>query len=307
MIRGIKFGLGLSLAYEYHSIFIDGNQPDDSNVDGLTLAEGVVKRKYEGYFDDDPAFFNTRLLNTSYFSNGGQYGYYQITDLGSFITDQDWFQKGFFYDPIYNNPAAPNVNDPFPQIGQSVLYFGDPVTDLSPSETASLSRPLLSESISSVIDDGYSSDAGDNNKSLIVRGYFKPAVSGSYGFEIISDDASYLWLGPDAFDNSRNVGNAVVSNGGIHGPAAASGTFNMTANSYYALAILFGNGPAGEGVLTFKYLPPGASEYSTDLTGKLWYATGTTGHGQLSSFTYKRPDGINNYNRPDGTSIYKRP
>lgn len=261
---------------------VDDSQPD-SNVDGLTLIQGVVKRKYEGYFYDDPAFFDTRLLNSSFFSNGGQYGHYQITDLGSFVTSQDWNQKGFTYDPSYNDLSAPNVNDPFPQIGQSVFYFGDPVTELSPSETASLSRPLLSESISSIIDDGYAAAAGDNNKSLVTRGYFKPAVTGSYGFEITSDDASYLWLGPDAFDDVRSTSNAVVSNPGLHGPSPASGTFHMTANSYYALTILFGNGPEGEGVLIFKYLPPGATEYTTDLSGKLWYASGTTGHGQDSN------------------------
>jgi hypothetical protein len=260
---------------------VDDSQPD-SNVDGLTLAQGIVKRKYQEYFSDDPAFFNTRPLNSSYFSNGGQYGDHQIVNLGTLVTANDWFQLGFSPAAQYNNPDAPNVNDPFPQVGQGVFYEGSPITGLSPTEAASLSRPLLSESISSVIDDGYSQAAGDNNKSLVIRGYFKPAVTGSYSFELTSDDASYLWLGPDAFDNVRSTNNAVVSNPGLHGPSPASGTFHMTANSYYALTILFGNGPEGEGVLTFKYLPPGAAEYTTDLSGKLWYATGTTGHGQVA-------------------------
>jgi len=282
MLQGIKLGLGLSLAYMPGLRSVNDSQPD-SNVNGLTLAPGVVKRKYEGYFYDDPAFFNTRLLNSSYFAFGGEFGYYQIANLGSLVTANDWYQLGFFPMPQYNNLMAPNVNDPFPQVGQGVMYEGFPISGLDPAETASLGRPLLSESISSVIDDGYSQAAGDNNKSLIIRGYFKPAVSGSYSFEMTSDDASYLWLGPNAFDNARNINNPVVSNPGLHGPSPASGTFNMTANSYYAMCILFGNGPEGEGVLTFKYLPPGAAEYTTDLSGKLWYASGTTGHGQGAS------------------------
>ena len=286
MFEGIKFCLGMSLAYKYVGA-ISGPSFEGSDVTGLTLEGGAVKRKYQGYFADDSTFFNSRLLNDdSYFSAVG-YGDFQITTLGTLITPPDWYNNGFFDNPSFNNPYEPPGT--FPHVGSGLTLAGFIPDVVGPTERAAVSRPLLSQTFSSVIDDGYSAAAGDNNKSLIVRGYFKPTISGEYSFRITSDDASYLWLGSNALDTTRQISNAVVSNGGLHGPSPATGTFTMTADAYYALAIMFGNGPEGEGVLTFEYLPPGASEYTTDLTGKLFYATGTTGHGQgniETIFTY---------------------
>ena len=286
MFEGIKFCLGMSLAYKYVGS-ISNFLLDDSDVTGLTLDDGVVKRKYQGYFADDSTFFNSRLLNDdSYFSAVGG-GDFQITALGTLITPPNWYDNGFFDNPSFNNPYEPP--GAFPHVGSGLTFAGFIPYAVGSTERAAVSRPLLSQTFSSVIDDGYSAAAGDNNKSLIVRGYFKPTISGEYSFRITSDDASYLWLGSNALDTTRQISNAIVSNGGLHGPSPATGTFTMTADAYYALAIMFGNGPEGEGVLTFEYLPPGASEYTTDLTGKLFYATGTTGHGQgniETIFTY---------------------
>ena len=39
----------------------------------------------------------------------------------------------------------------------------------------------------------------------------------------------------------------------------------------------------------------------------IYLQTYKLGTAVVSSFFYKRPDGINNYKRPDGTSTYKRP
>jgi hypothetical protein len=39
----------------------------------------------------------------------------------------------------------------------------------------------------------------------------------------------------------------------------------------------------------------------------IYLQTYVIGAGGISSFLYKRPDGISNLKRPDGTSTYKRP
>ena len=273
MLQGTRFGLGLDLGYRYRAGGGGGTpgnngggpppppNPGDTSVVGLTLDGGVVKRKYQGYFADDSTFFNSRRLNDNeYFTSQG-YGDFQITNLGSYITDSQWYNDGFSLNQQYD--LSPDIGT-FPAVGSGLIFSGGS-TSATGQERAAVSRPLTSETVSSIINDGYSAAAGDNNKSLIARGYFRPVVSGVYSFRITSDDASYLWLGAPALDYNRQISNAVVSNGGIHGPAPATGQFTMTANLYYALAIMFGNGPEGEGVLTFEYIPPGSAEYTTDL------------------------------------------
>ena len=52
----------------------------------------------------------------------------------------------------------------------------------------------------------------------------------------------------------------------------------MTKDSYYPLTVEFGNGPDGEGVLIFEYMPPGSDTWTSDLAGKLFYDVDSKGH-----------------------------
>jgi hypothetical protein len=238
------------------------------------LEPGLYKKKYEGYFYDNDDFFNSRLVST--ISNGLDIGQsYQILDIGT-TTQQDWYNWGFVESPQYSTPEALGL--PFPSIGKGVSFFGG--APIENAGTANLGPVLVSESVSSQIDDSYSQAQGQNNKSLIIKGYFKPTVNGVYKFRLYSDDASYLWFGNDALDGNRTTANAVVSLPGIHGPYHTDppGTFTMVANSYYPLTVEFGNGPEGEGVLIFDYMPPGSDTWTSDLAGKLFYDVTAKGH-----------------------------
>lgn len=247
-------------------------EPDSSDVACLTLAAGLYKKKYEGYFADDNAFFDSKLVSA--INMGDVNKPYQILDIGTSV-QQDWFDWGLIPAPQYDAPEA--VGLPFPSVGKGVEYFGGgPIEN---SGTASVGPVLLSEEVTSQIDDTYSQAQGQNNKSLIIKGYFKPTVSGAYKFKLISDDASYLWLGDNAYDFNRTINNSVVSLPGTHGPAPAEGAFTMTADSYYALTVEFGNGPEGEGVLIFQYMPPGSDTWTSNLTGKLYYDVASKGLG----------------------------
>jgi hypothetical protein len=247
--------------------------PEDSNVGCLNLAAGLYKKKYEGYFDDVNEFFDTKLVNQISFVDSGKT--YRIINAGT-ATDQDWYSWGFFPQPEYDTPEALNL--PFPSIGKGVYYDG--FGSINNAGTASVGPILVSEEVTSQIDDNYSQAQGQNNKSLIIKGYFKPTVNGVYKFRLYSDDASYLWFGNDALDGNRTTSNAVVSLPGIHGPYHTDppGTFTMVANSYYPLTVEFGNGPAGEGVLIFDYMPPGSDTWTSDLAGKLFYDIDSKGH-----------------------------
>lgn len=247
-------------------------EPDNSDITCLNLTAGLYKKKYEGYFYDNDDFFNSRLVST--ISNGLDIGQsYQILDIGT-TTQQDWYNWGFVESPQYSTPEALGL--PFPSIGKGVSFFGG--APIENAGTANLGPVLVSESVSSQIDDSYSQAQGQNNKSLIIKGYFKAPVNGVYRFRLISDDASYLWFGNNSFDGNRNINNAVVAVPGIHAPYPVEGSFTMTEDSYYPLTVEFGNGPDGEGVLIFEYMPPGSDTWTSDLSGKLFYDVESKGH-----------------------------
>jgi hypothetical protein len=275
-------------------------EPENSNVACLTLAAGLYKKKYEGYFYENDDFFNTRLVSA--FIDDYNTANYTISNVGN-ATEQDWYNWGFFPQPQYDTPEA--IGSPFPSIGKGVTYFGFGFIE-NPG-TASVSPVVVSEEVTSQIDDNYSSAQGQNNKSLIIKGYFKPTVNGVYKFRLYSDDGSYLWFGTNALDGNRSITrdgngnvtatNAVVSLPGLHGPYHTDppGTFTMVANSYYPLTVEFGNGPEGEGVLIFDYMPPGSDTWTSDLSGKLFYDTASKGH----AVCYPAWDGGTIYNIGD--------
>lgn len=108
-------------------------------------------------------------------------------------------------------------------------------------------------------------------------GYFLAPATGEFTFFINSDDASYLFLGPDAGSpGNEDLDNVVVNNGGRHGATKRSGTFNLINGQYYKLYAIFGN-DTGPGTAVFSYSGPGISE-TTDFSGKLFYNTETNGH-----------------------------
>jgi hypothetical protein len=268
MFQGVRFGLGLDLSYKYVTAI--SNDPNSWDVSGLNLQTGLYTKQYYGYFTDDNGFFSSRLLTT--FGFEVTHSYFQIVNAGVATTQQDWQDWGFI--PQLEYDTLESSSQPFPAVGKGVFYTG--ASSPTNSGTASVGPVLKSEEVADVVHGNYS--AVPNNESLIIRGYFKPDVSGLYTFKLASDDASYLWLGPNAFDANRTMSNHIVGLPGLHGVQESTGTFNMVADLYYPLTIEFGNGPEGAGILLFEYLSPGSSVYSSVLTGKIAYNPVTKGH-----------------------------
>lgn len=115
------------------------------------------------------------------------------------------------------------------------------------------------------------------SQSLIIKGYFKPTSTGPYEFKLASDDASYLWIGQEALDNNRTIGNYSIyapATGGIY-----EGTYVTYLNTdvSYPLTIVFGN-DGGPGALQFSYIPPGSTGYISNLNNVTEYNSLTKGH-----------------------------
>ena len=93
--------------------------------------------------------------------------------------------------------------------------------------------------------------------SVRYLGYFRPATSGAYTFQSISDDASYIFLGNagEAVSSLQsritqpNDAGVLVRDGGLHGMRAASGTTDLAGGALYPLVVLFGENGGGDAIV----------------------------------------------------------
>ena len=105
-------------------------------------------------------------------------------------------------------------------------------------------------------------------------GYFKPTTTETYTFYTNSDDASHAWIGATAISGFTTA-NAIVNNGGAHGPLEKFGSIALTAGVYYPIRIQFGEASGGD-VLTFNYSTPTIAK-TTNVTGLVFYNPTTNG------------------------------
>jgi hypothetical protein len=93
-----------------------------------------------------------------------------------------------------------------------------------------------------------------DNYSWMWLGYFLAPTTGTYTFYTASDDASHLWIGPNAL-SGYTTANATVINGGPHGVIEASGTTNLTGGLLYPMRIMFGEQGGGD-IMTVSFAGP---------------------------------------------------
>jgi hypothetical protein len=113
-----------------------------------------------------------------------------------------------------------------------------------------------------------------SNFSCQWLGYFKATTTETYTFFLSSDDGSYLWIGANALSGFTTA-NANINNGGAHGTQEVSGTFSLTAGTYYPIRIQFGEIGGGD-VMTFNYSTPTITK-TTNVTGLVFYNPSTNG------------------------------
>lgn len=110
------------------------------------------------------------------------------------------------------------------------------------------------------------------NRTEWFKGYIKPDYTGTWTFSMASDDASALWIGPNAF-NGYTISNALLI--ATFNTGTVTGTIDLVAGSYYPIMVMYGNG-GGPGSLSLSYSHTGQSS-TTNYTGKLFYNPITNG------------------------------
>jgi hypothetical protein len=71
-------------------------------------------------------------------------------------------------------------------------------------------------------------------------GYFIPNETGYWKFSVISDDASYIWLGKDALSQGIPP-NSILNLAGIHAPLEANASVYVLKYHAYPIRIVYGN------------------------------------------------------------------
>ena len=205
----------------------------------------------------DQAFLNlanslSRRFGTSPFASASA-AYTWLTANGFYTTFLPY--AAGLYKTTYSGYFADNVN--FFATATPQAFGTNPATSV---QTTSITEP-----------------ATDDGSNFMVQwlGYFKPTTTETYTFFTSSDDASYVWVGSNAVSGFTTA-NAIVNNGGLHGPVELSGSIALTAGVYYPIRIQFGENGGGD-VMTFNYSTPTIIK-TTTVTGLVFYNTTTNGH-----------------------------
>lgn len=107
-------------------------------------------------------------------------------------------------------------------------------------------------------------------KSEIFLGYFRPPVSGTMTFTLLSDNAGFVWIG----DNARNPtsSNTLLQCTDV---VTKTTTLQVDSSTYYPFRLYFGN-KIGPGYLTFTMAGPSLAKTS-NFNGTLFYDTRVNG------------------------------
>ena len=97
-----------------------------------------------------------------------------------------------------------------------------------------------------------------SNYSVQWTGWFLSNYTGTWTFYTNSDDASYLWIGPNA-TSGFTVANSTVNNAGLHGMVERSGTASLVAGQYYPIRIQFGENGGGDNMIV-SFSNPGLAK-----------------------------------------------
>lgn len=100
--------------------------------------------------------------------------------------------------------------------------------------------------------------------------FLPPYGTGVYRFSLRSDDASYMWIGPNAV-SGYSIANATINNGGVHIPTEVTADVSLIGGRYYPFRIQFGNNTSGL-EFTFRYKLASAADSTYTSRGEYVYA-----------------------------------
>jgi hypothetical protein len=114
-----------------------------------------------------------------------------------------------------------------------------------------------------------------NAYSILYTGYFKADFTGSFTFNLNTDDETYLWIGDTAITGYTTANRLVYSSSGSNG----SGSITLTNGTYYPIRILWGNA-TGPAYCNLSFTRN--SQTITDWTGYTFHPiTPTTGNPKM--------------------------
>jgi len=105
--------------------------------------------------------------------------------------------------------------------------------------------------------------------TVVLTGYIKCDYTGTWTFTLVSDDGSYMWIGPNALAG-YTPDNCFINNGLGHGMTPVSATVSLVSGNYYPIRILSGNSGGGGG-LQFSFARNGTTY--TNGTGFFYQGT----------------------------------
>jgi hypothetical protein len=108
-------------------------------------------------------------------------------------------------------------------------------------------------------------DGPMHNHSIEWTGVFKATATGDHTFWISSDDASYVWIGPNA-QAGYTTANATIDDGNEHGMQERSGTYNMVAGRFYPIRVQYGE-DGGNHDCQLSFAQPGGGGRTYDGRG----------------------------------------
>ena len=189
-------------------------------------------------------------------------------NVGGLVQGRPWINiAGITFDPdiyFYNRVGTTNANGyfglDFTPTNDDLEFFDNPVV----APVTETQGTLVTLNITSQ----------PQFNSILLIGYFLAPTTETYTFFTSTDDASYMWIGPNAIEGYTHT-NAVVQNGGLHGVAEQSGTISLTQNIYYPIRIMFGNN-SGPGTMVVSYSTPTITKTST-WTGRIFHNSATNG------------------------------
>jgi hypothetical protein len=270
-LDGIKVG--------NNSIYITENRIEGGYSSGSNSTDGLLGIQYNGYFDNDPTWFNTgsvRPIITQLGLNGASPGvldgtYTQAAEGLSYFTGDNGFNiYAYRASPPYESYWFVSDTNNF-NTSYYISYDLETWETGIYGEIAPTATILQTKNYENGIDFGINRGLINGTSSQWI-GYFKAPESTDYNFTLNADEVAYFWTGDKAL-NGYTTGNADISvsagggssqistlNSGEHYPvrlqwghplAPTSANLSLSvaynATNFYNFSGLFFHGTAGKG------------------------------------------------------------
>lgn len=265
-----------SLPTDYYSI----SKLDDPSINDISYGDSSTTLAAMGIVDSDTILCTTKQVGTK------QDRQIQKLEIAAKARAADGNPRSNYDLSQLPNPYNGNLVDPDETSNFGGLVEGRPWTNLEPGLYRTTYDGYFADDplfflipSTTLLSEGADTGAivetrNDETFSEQWVGYFKSPITGPAVFNLTSDDASYMWLGTPAL--GPTVGNALINNGGLHGPVPVdSAVVALNEGVYYPIRIMYGENTVGQ-QLTVSFSAAGATSV-TDWTGFTFHNPTTKG------------------------------